>query len=210
MTMICRTLTEFCVDLFWLGNKISCLVISNANFYHLIKGSISHTHFFWNADKISHQNRWYRSLFHPGAGKQVTPSFFGYVSLFTSTQSQFSLSPVKRESKGEIESSKPIIQSTRNLRLTKLLRPPSIKENLHIPMGCGTAWGLIRLIPSSFWFVMIYSKGASWFLPTQGSDVSASFFRTAFTNSHGQKGGVAFGEKGHDVHDKRRISIGLR
>ena len=41
------------------------------------------------------------------------------------------------------------------------------------------------------------------------SDVSASFFRTAFTNSHGQKGGVAFGEKGHDVHDKRRISIGL-
>ena len=42
------------------------------------------------------------------------------------------------------------------------------------------------------------------------SDVSASFFRTAFTNSHGQKGGVAFGEKGHDVHDIRRISIGLR
>ena len=39
------------------------------------------------------------------------------------------------------------------------------------------------------------------------SDVSASFFGTAFTNSHGQKGGVAFGEKGHDVHDKY---IGLR
>ena len=42
------------------------------------------------------------------------------------------------------------------------------------------------------------------------SDVSASFFRAAFTNSHDQKGGMAFGEKGHDVHDKRRISIGLR
>ena len=26
------------------------------------------------------------------------------------------------------------------------------------------------------------------------SDVSASFFHTTFTNSHGQKGGVAFGE----------------
>ena len=42
------------------------------------------------------------------------------------------------------------------------------------------------------------------------SEVSASFFHTAFTNSHGKKGGVAFGEKGHEVHDKRRISIGLR
>ena len=42
------------------------------------------------------------------------------------------------------------------------------------------------------------------------SEVSASFFRTAFTNSHGKKGDVAFGEKGHEVHDKRRISIGLR
>ena len=28
--------------------------------------------------------------------------------------------------------------------------------------------GLIRLIPKSFWFVMICSTGASWFLPTQG------------------------------------------
>ena len=42
------------------------------------------------------------------------------------------------------------------------------------------------------------------------SDVSASFIRTAFTNSHGQKGGVAIGEKGQEVHDKRHISIGLR
>ena len=32
----------------------------------------------------------------------------------------------------------------------KLLRPPSITENLHTPMGCGTVWGLIRLIPTSF------------------------------------------------------------
>ena len=50
----------------------------------------------------------------------------------------------------------------------KLLRPPSITENLHTPMGCGTVWGLIQLIPTSFWFVMIRSTGASWFLPTQG------------------------------------------
>ena len=102
----------------------------------------------------------------------------------------------------------------------KLLRPPSITENLHAPMGCGTVWGLIRLILTSFWFVMIRSTGASRFPPTQGvclmtctywcSDVSASFFHTAFTNSHGQKGGVAFGEKVHEIHDKRRISIGLR
>ncbi|XP_066017603.1 uncharacterized protein [Pocillopora verrucosa] len=42
------------------------------------------------------------------------------------------------------------------------------------------------------------------------ADDSASFFRTAFTNSKGEKGGVAFGEKGHAVQDKRRISIGLR
>ena len=39
---------------------------------------------------------------------------------------------------------------------------------------------------------------------------SPTFFRTAFTNVYGQKGGVAFGEKGHDVHNKRRISVGLR
>ena len=32
----------------------------------------------------------------------------------------------------------------------KLLRPPSITENLYTPMGCGTVWGLIRLIPTSF------------------------------------------------------------
>ena len=32
----------------------------------------------------------------------------------------------------------------------KLLRPPSITENLHTPMGCGTVWGLIQLIPTSF------------------------------------------------------------
>ena len=50
----------------------------------------------------------------------------------------------------------------------KLLRPPSITENLYTPMGCGTVWGLIRLIPTSFWFVMIRSTGASWFPPTQG------------------------------------------
>ena len=50
----------------------------------------------------------------------------------------------------------------------KLLRPPSITENLQTPMDCGTAWGLIQLIPTSFWFVMIRSTGASWFLPTQG------------------------------------------
>ena len=35
------------------------------------------------------------------------------------------------------------------------------------------------------------------------SDVNASFFHTAFSNSLGQKGGVAFGEKGHYVHDKK-------
>ena len=35
-------------------------------------------------------------------------------------------------------------------------------------MGCGMVRGLIRLIPTSFWFVMIRSTGASWFLPTQG------------------------------------------
>ena len=34
-------------------------------------------------------------------------------------------------------------------------------------------------------------------------DDSASFFRIAFTNSYGQKDGVAFGEKSHDVHDKK-------
>ena len=50
----------------------------------------------------------------------------------------------------------------------KLLRPPSITENLQTPMDCGTGWGLIRLIPTSFWFVMIRYTGASWFLPTQG------------------------------------------
>ena len=49
----------------------------------------------------------------------------------------------------------------------KLLRPPSITENLQTPMDCGTGWGLTRLIPTSFWFVMIRSSGASWFLPTQ-------------------------------------------
>ena len=35
-------------------------------------------------------------------------------------------------------------------------------------MGCGMVQGLIRLIPTSFWFVMIRSTGASWFPPTQG------------------------------------------
>ena len=36
-------------------------------------------------------------------------------------------------------------------------------------MGCEMVRGLIRLIPTSFWFVMIRSTGAScWFLPTQG------------------------------------------
>ena len=35
-------------------------------------------------------------------------------------------------------------------------------------MGCGMVRGLIRLIPTSFWFVMIRSTGASWFPPTQG------------------------------------------
>ena len=137
MTMLCRTLTEFCVDLFRLGIKIllSRAAISNADFYHLIKGRISCIYFFWNADKIPLQNRQYRSLFHSGAGKkevmvivsqicghisQVTPSFFGYVSLFTSTQSQFFLSPVKRELKSEIESSKLILWSARSRRLTML------------------------------------------------------------------------------------------
>ena len=137
MTMLCRTLTEFCVDLFRLGIKIllSRAAISNADFYHLIKGRISYIYFFWNADKIPLQNRQYRSLFHSGTGKkevmvivsqicgqisQVTPSFFGYVSLFTSTQSQFFLSPVKRELKSEIESSKLILWSARNRRLTML------------------------------------------------------------------------------------------
>ena len=36
--MFCRTLTEFCVNLSWLGIKISCLVIANVDFYHFIKG----------------------------------------------------------------------------------------------------------------------------------------------------------------------------
>ena len=116
-------------------NTLSRAAISNADFYHLIKGRISCIYFFWNDDKIPLKNRQYRSLFHSGAGKkevmvivsqicghisQVTPSFFGYVSLFTSTQSQFFLSPVKRELKSEIESSKLILWSARNRRLTML------------------------------------------------------------------------------------------
>ena len=115
--------------------KLSRAAISNADFYHLIKGRISYIYFFWNADKIPLQNRQYRSLFHSGTGKKevmvivsqicgqislVTPSFFGYVSLFTSNQSQFFLSPVKRELKSEIESSKLILWSARNWRLTIL------------------------------------------------------------------------------------------
>ena len=36
--MLCRTLTEFCVNLSWLGIKISCLVIANVDFYHFKKG----------------------------------------------------------------------------------------------------------------------------------------------------------------------------
>ena len=116
-------------------NRLSRAAISNADFYHLIKGRISYIDFFWKADKIPLQNRQYRSSFYSGTGKkevmiivsqifgqitQVTPSFFGYVSFFTSTQSQFFLSPVKRELKSEIESSKLILRSARNRRLTML------------------------------------------------------------------------------------------
>ena len=116
-------------------NRLSRATISNADFYHLIKGSLSYIEFLWKADKTPLQNRRYRSLFYSGTGKkevmvivsqicgqisQVTPSFFGYVSLFTSNQSQFFLSPVKRELKSEIESSKLILWSARNRRLTML------------------------------------------------------------------------------------------
>ena len=112
-------------------NRLSSAAISNADFYHLIKGRISYIDFFWKADKIPLQNRQYRSLFHSGTGKkevmvivsqicgqisQVTPSFFGYVSFFTSTQSQSFISSVR----SEMESSELILWSARNRRLTML------------------------------------------------------------------------------------------
>ena len=116
-------------------NRLSRAAISNADFYHLIKGRISYVDFFWKADKIPIQNRQYRSFFHSGTGKkevmvivsqicdqisQVTPSFFGYVSFFKSTQSQFFISPVKRDWRSEMETSKLILWSARNRRLTML------------------------------------------------------------------------------------------
>ena len=116
-------------------NRLSRAAISNADFYHLIKGRISYIDFFWKADKIPLQNRQYRSLFYSGTGKkevmiivsqifgqitQVTPSFFGYVSFFTSTQSKFFISPVKRDLRSEMETSKVILWSARNRRLTML------------------------------------------------------------------------------------------
>ena len=116
-------------------NRLSRAAISNADFYHLIKGRISYIDFFWKADKIPIQNRQYRSFFHSGTGKkevmvivsqicdqisQVTPSFFGYVSFFKSTQSQFFISPVKRDLRSEMETSKLILWSARNRRLTML------------------------------------------------------------------------------------------
>ena len=88
-------------------------------------------------------------------------------------------------------------------------------------MGCGTVWGGGGADPAYSYqllicddllyrgFLVSAHTGDCFMTCTNWcSDVSASFFRTAFTNSHGQKGGVAFGEKGHDVHDKRRINIG--
>ena len=102
----------------------------------------------------------------------------------------------------------------------KLLRPPYITENLHTPMGCWNGVGadpaysyqlLICNDPFYRGFLISAHTGGCFMTCTNWcSDVSASFFHTAFTNSHGQKGGVAFGEKGHEVHDKKRISIGLR
>ena len=112
-------------------NRLSRAAISNADFYHLIKGRISYIDFFWKADKIPLQNRQYKSLFHSGTGKkevmvivsqicgqisQVKPSFFGYVSFFTSTQSQSFISSVR----SEMESSELILWSARNRRLTML------------------------------------------------------------------------------------------
>ena len=69
-----------------------------------------------------------------------------------------------------------------SLRITKLERKiyfksqnnQAIKASLNYGKSAHTygLWdgvgGLIRLIPKSFWFVMICSTGASWFLPTQG------------------------------------------
>ena len=116
-------------------NTLSRAAISNADFYHLIKGRISCIYFFWNADKIplkidstdhcftrEQEKKEVMVIVSQICGhiSQVTPSFFGYVSLFTSTQSQFFLSPVKRELKSEIESSKLILWSARNRRLTML------------------------------------------------------------------------------------------
>ena len=71
--------------------KLSRAAISNADFYHLIKGRISYIYVFWNADKIPLQNRQYRSLFHSGTGKKrgngyclanLWPNFTGHAIIF--------------------------------------------------------------------------------------------------------------------------------
>ena len=65
-------------------NTLSRAAISNADFYHLIKGRISYIYFFWKADKIPLQNRQYRSLFHSGTGKKevmvIVSQICGHIS----------------------------------------------------------------------------------------------------------------------------------
>ena len=52
--------------------------------------------------------------------------------------------------KSSLRSTKLERRLTSSHETIKLLRPPSITENLQTPMDCGMGWGLIRLIPTSF------------------------------------------------------------
>ena len=64
-------------------NRLSRAAISNADFYHLIKGRISYIDFFWKADKIPLQNRQYRSLLGNGnCLANLWPNFTGHTIIF--------------------------------------------------------------------------------------------------------------------------------